>query len=155
AEPLRQGRIRRRYAYASQLAEEIGDRFQAHYARITSGASLLAAADLAEIRHDAAQIIEREKQEWSDFVAEFGVKPIVQGRLAGLTARAKRQFEQVQGYPQGHQGALYFQWRLRAEEAGYRATQDCRNAGGTAYRQLSCWQFKGPADAAPRDEWVL
>jgi len=155
AESLRQNRFRHRYEDSTQLAAEIGDHFQSHYLRLASGATLLGADDLAEIRHDAVQIIEREKQEWEGFVAEFGGKQIVLGRLQVLNARAMRQFEQIQQYPQGHQRSLYFQWRLRAQEAGYRTTQDCRNAGSNAYRQLSCWQFEGPSDSAPHDDWVL
>jgi len=155
AAPLQQNRIRRRYNRSAEMAEELGEQFQVAFARITSGASLLTADDLAELRHDAVQIIEREQREWDGFVAEFGVKQIIAGRLQVLNSRAARQFEQVQAYPQGHQRALYFHWRLRTEEAGYQPTQECRNAGANAYRQLSCWQFRGPADLAPRDEWIL
>lgn len=155
AAPLRQNRIRRRYNRGTETAEELGEQFQVAFGRITSGASLLTADDLTDLRHDAVQLIESEQREWDGFVAEFGLKQIIAGRLEVLNARARRHFEQVQGYPQGHQRALYFQWRLRAEEAGYRPTQECRNAGTNAYQQLSCWQFRGPADLAPRDEWVL
>lgn len=155
AEQLRHHRIRRRYNSATEIADEIADQFQIHFARITNGGSLLNDSDLSEIRHEAVQIIERERQEWKCFVAEFGLKQIVLGRLQVLNAGANRQFERIQGYSQEHMRALYFQWRLRAEEAGYRTSQECRNAGAHACRQLSCWQFKAPADLAPRDEWVL
>ncbi len=155
AEPLRHHRIRRRYENATQVAEEISDRFELQYRRLADEASLLGEDELAEIRQDAVQIIERENQEWQDFVAEFGLKQIVLGRLNVLNAKAKRQYEQIQTYPQGHQRALYFQWRLRAQEAGYPPTRACRNAGRNAYRQLSCWQFQAPNDMAPHDEWVL
>ena len=155
ADPMGDNRRRLRYANATQLAEEISDFFEKHYEQLANEASLLTQEDLAEIRQDAIQTVEREKQEWMEFVTELGVEQIVLGRLNVLNNRAERQYTAILAYPESHRRALYFLWRLRSEEVGYRATKECVDAGENAFRQLSCWQFKAPDTHIPDDEWVL
>ena len=53
-----------------------------------------------------------------------------------------------------HGVCLYFQWRLRAQEIGYRQLQECVDAGDEAFKELSCWQFTAP-DASSEEEWAL
>lgn len=150
---LQKERLRRRYANASALANQIEEAFQFYYGWVQTTVSLLNADELEAIRQDAATVVTQEKSLWDSFVEQFGPAAIVSSRLNLLNDQVQRLFSQLEYLPLAATRVLYSFWTQRAIQAGYVPPPTWSDPA--AYQHLDCWQFTAPLGVETDEQWEL